>query len=480
MKLIIPFHELQEGNTMFFGKIMDQFAKQSSVTVMLRGLMENVIKSDLLDQAFEERAERQYYHELLFSSVVDLLGMVATGVRKSVNDAYRAEKERFTVSVAAVYDKLRRVETPVTREMIRRSAVHLGEVVERLVTRQEPLLRSYRTKIIDGNHLAATEHRLEALRYTRSGPLPGHVLVVLEPDLLLATDVFPCEDGHAQERSLLPQVLETVQPRDLWIADRNFCTTDFLFGIADRKGFFLIRQHAATLTCELVGKRRRIGRCLTGTIYEQKLRLTHSDSRTLDIRRVTIELDKPTRDGETEIHLLTNLSMTAASASVVAELYLRRWTIENAFQELGQALHSEINTLGYPKAALLSFCVALLAYNVFSVVKAALAAVHGPKLPRNMISGYYLGGEIAAAYHGMMIAVPIKQWHQRFAHLSPAEMAKVLQDLAANVRPDRFRKNIRGPRKPPPPRSSGAQEPHVSTFRLLHKRKRPKVHSMTA
>ena len=136
-----------------------------------------------------------------------------------------------------------------------------------------PLLRGYRTKIIDGNHLAATEHRIEELRTIGSGPLPGQALVVLEPDRMLVTDVFPCEDGHAQERSLLPQVLPTVEANDLWIADRNFCTTGFLFGIAGRDAAFLIRQHAQTLHYELLGDRRKIGRCPTGMIYEQKMRL---------------------------------------------------------------------------------------------------------------------------------------------------------------------------------------------------------------
>ena len=88
-------------------------------------------------------------------------------------------------------------------------------------------------KIIDGNHLAATEHRIEELRTIGSGPLPGLALVVLEPDRMLVSDVFPCEDGHAQERRILPQVLPTVEADDLWIADRNFCTTGFLFGIAN-------------------------------------------------------------------------------------------------------------------------------------------------------------------------------------------------------------------------------------------------------
>ncbi|NNF95527.1 MAG: transposase [Halobacteria archaeon] len=68
--------------------------------------------------------------------------------------------------------------------------------------------------------------------------------------------------------------------------------------------------------------------------------------------------------------LLTNLSKTAAPAQQIAELYRKRWTIETAFQELEVHLHSEINSLGYPKAALFGFCVALVAYNVLALVKA--------------------------------------------------------------------------------------------------------------
>jgi Transposase DDE domain len=417
---------------------------------------------------------------LLFSSIVGLLAMVATGSRKSVHDAYRARREEFTVSVTAVYDKLNGVETEVSRQVVRQTASRMGEVVRQLTPRQPPWLRGYRTRIVDGNHLAATEHRLEELRTIASGPLPGLALVILEPDRMLLSDVFPCEDGHAQERSLLPQVLATVEPRDLWIADRNFCTTGFLYGIAGRQAAFLIRQHAQTLHYELLGTRRTIGRCPTGMLYEQKMRLTDDRGGPLEARRITIELDKPTRNGETEIHLLTNLAAKAAKSRRIADLYLRRWTVEKAFHELDQALHGEIKTLGYPGAALLSFSVALLAYNVISVVKTALAAVHKEDAPRESISGYYLAGELAAAYHGMMIAIPPAIWTLHFAQLPPAELARLLKTLAAKVRPDRFRKNVRGPKRPPPKRSSAKRHPHVSTARLLAQRNHHKTDPVLA
>jgi IS4 transposase len=438
---------------------------------MFRATLENAVTPELVDQVFAENAARQVCKELLFSTIVNLLTLVAAGIRKSVNDAYRAKKQEVAVSVASVYYKLQGVETEVSRQLVHQTASRMAQVVDRLGLRRKALLPGYRVKIIDGNHLAATDHRIKELRTLRSGPLPGLVLVVLEPDRMLATDVFPCEDAYTQERKLLVQVLPTVQANDLWIADRNFCTTGFVFGIALGGGKFIIRQHRTTLTYELLGTRRKIAPCPTGMIYEQGMRLTDDKGNSMKVRRITIELKKPTRDGETEINLVTNLPLKDATARVVADLYLRRWTVENAFQELEHALHSEINTLGYPPAALLSFCVALLAYNAISVVKTAIHAVHREKAEREDLSGYYLAGELAATYRGMVIAVPTEEWTEQFASQTPTELARVLKELAANVDPDRFRKNRHGPKKPPPPRTGGKHRPHVSTARILSKRK---------
>ena len=88
-------------------------------------------------------------------------------------------------------------------------------------------------------------------------------------------------------------------------------------------------------------------------------------------------LNAQTRDGEKAIVILTNLPKTRADARLIAELYRKRWRIETMFQELEAHLHSEVNTLGYPKAALFGFCVALVAYNTLAVIKAALRAEHG-------------------------------------------------------------------------------------------------------
>lgn len=464
---------------MVFSEVLQRFVEKSPVSVMFRATLENMVTAEVVDEIFVKTARRQYAHELLFSALVYLLSLVVVRTRRSVNDAYVAEKERYVVSVAAVYGKLQKTETEVSRQLVRQTAERMQKVAGHLVKRRPPLLRGYRVKILDGNHLAKTEHRLKELRTIGAGPLPGHALVVLEPDVMLATDVFPCEDAHAQERTLLPQVLATVQRKDLWIADRNFCTTDFLFGIVARGGSLVIRQHGSTLTYDPPTRRRKIGLTSTGVVYEERLRLHHPDGRELLVRRIHVKLFQPTQDGDTEIYLLTNLRQRVAGALKVTQLYLERWTVENAFQELEQALHSEIETLAYPRAALLSFCVALLTYNVVSVVKSALAAVHGEAAERRTLSGYYLAGEIATTYQGMMVAVPPREW-RRFGHLTSAGLARVLKQLAAGVSVERFRKNVRGPKKPRPKRTSGKRQKHVSTAKILAQRKQAKKHAVTA
>lgn len=99
-------------------------------------------------------------------------------------------------------------------------------------------------KVLDGNHLSATEHRLKELRGTWAAPLPGQAFVVLDQQRMLITDVLLTEDGHAQERSVIDQLLHSVHEGELWIEDRNFCTRRLMFGMARRGASFLVRQHA--------------------------------------------------------------------------------------------------------------------------------------------------------------------------------------------------------------------------------------------
>lgn len=453
---------------MILSDLFRPFVEAKPICVMARGVLERLLEPQSLDALFERTAQHQYTEKLLFSTAVELMAQVVLGRKPSVHAAYQAMADRIPVCDQAVYDKLQHMELAVSAALVRDSARRAAPVIRALRATVPAWLKGYHTKILDGNHLEATEHRLAELRTTWAAPLPGQGLVVLDQPTMTVTDILLCEDGQAQERSLLPEVLTLVERRDLWLADRNFCTFAFLFGLAAKNAFFAIRQHGSVVG-QLLGKRKAKGRCATGFVYEQRLRLRTEEGQVLEVRRVTVALDQPTRDGDTEIHILTNLPVKDAPAVKVAELYRRRWTIEGLFLEVEQTLACEVKTLAYPKAALFAFCVGLLAANAVAVLKAALRAVHGEeKVAR--LSAYDLTLEIRETYEGMMVAVPAAHWVV-FVSLSDAELAQLLRDLAGKLVLARYRKHPRGPKKKPPQRRKYRNGEHVATSRVLEARK---------
>lgn len=446
----------------------EKFVEASPVSVMMRGIVENLFHAERIERLFEKTAVSQYTLQLPFATVAEVMGEVVFNVSPSVGASLQERAETLPVSRKAFYQKLNGVEPQVSAVLVRDSAEQMAPVIGRLGTRT-PLMPGYRVRMLDGNHFSATEHRIQETRNETAAPLPGQALVVLDPDLRLVIDVFPCEDGHAQERSLLDQVLPSVRLADLWIADRNFCTLGFLFGIMGRKGRFLIRLHKG-LPFERIGKRKARGRIETGQVFEQRIRLTDPlTGRTVQARCVTVELDEPTRDGERELHLVTNLPVKDATAQRVAMLYRKRWTIETVFQEMTETLTCEIKTLAYPKAAVFAFCLALMAWNGLSLIHAALRSVHGEDVVEQTVSGYYPALEISQVYHGMMIAIPSTEW-AIFRGLTGTQLATVLKQLARRVNLTKYEKHPRGPKRPQPRRNYSGNGKHVATARLLCRR----------
>ncbi len=454
---------------MLLDTIFAPFVKERPICVMARAVLERLLDAQRIDALFDRTAERQYTRELMFSSLVQLMSEVVLGVHPTVHAAYQANQDAIGVSTTALYNKLDRVETGVSAALVRDSAELAEPVVKALRASHPRWVPGYQIKVLDGNHLSATEHRLKALRDTWAAPLPGHALVVLDQQRMLITDVVLSEDGHAQERSLIAQVLRHVREDDLWIEDRNFCTLGLMFGMGRRGAAFVVRQHGQ-LQGELLGRAKRTGTTRSGSVYEQAMRVRDPTSgETMRVRRITIKLKVPTRDGDTELHILSNVPSGRASAAQLARLYGKRWSIEIAFFELTTTLSCEINTLGYPKAALFTFCLALLAYNAVSLIKAALRSTHGRKAVNEEVSGYYLSLEISRTYDGMMITIPAPYWAY-FRELSAQEFAGALRELASSVNLSKYQKHPRGPKKKPPKRTPYQNGKHVSTAKLIAQR----------
>lgn len=131
------------------------------------------------------------------------------------------------------------------------------------------------------------------------------------------------------------------------------------------------------------------------------------------------------------------------------------------FQVITDVFSCELNTLGYPKAALFVFCMAVVAFNVLSTLKAALKTVHGTGKIE-----FYVVEELQGIFRGMMIALPPPLW-QPFAAMPVPQFAQTLTDWAAHVDLKRLASSPRGSKKPPQKEALNRKQLHVATARLL-------------
>lgn len=446
----------------FVDKVLEKFEKKKPMAVMARMLIANTLSEKCLDAIFVKHCIRQVDGELSFSTVADMMGEVVLKIQPTINASY-VDRE-LSVSVNSVYNKLQGIETQVSRAVVKETAAKMIEISKQLRVFEPPLVEGYRTKIIDGNHLRRTDSRIGELRELNVAPLPGKSLVVYDPQYRLAIDMLPCQCGHASERTMLPDLLETIEKNDLVVADRNFCTIGFLFGIAKAKAKFTIRQHGQ-MPFTLKGRRRRVGEIETGVVYEQTIQCVNESGSIRNFRRVTVHLYEPTRDGDVEIHVITNLPKRVG-ATRVANLYGKRWTIETAFQNMAENLEGEIKTLGYPKAALFSFCMALVSYNVFSIIRSTVQAVHGEQAAANL-SIYYVTNEIAKATDGMSVVIDSECWREKYCLLTPKQLAAELKRVAQQINLKKYKKNKWTPKNKGKPARDKTNRQHASTYKIL-------------
>ena len=449
--------------------VLARFEQHAAASVMARTALEQAFPPDWIDAVFEAERQRQYSRELMFSTVVELMTLVALGLRPSLHAAAR-QMEHLPVSLASLYDKVNHTEPGILRALVQGSAQRLAPVVAHLGARAG--LAGYELRVLDGNHLPGSDKRLAVLRGHRGAALPGQSIVVYDPDSGLVSDLIAGEDAHQSERTLALPVLQGAKPGQVWIADRHFCTRTLLVGWDEAGAGFIVREHARHPRLANRGEGRGGGRTDTGQVQEQQIAL---EGLARSWRCIELTLDAPTEDGETTIRLWTNLPLSV-SAAQVAELYRRRWRIEGMFQRLESVLHSEIASLGHPRAALLGFAVSLLAYNVLALIGRCVEQAHqSPPEPRPEVSMFHLVLTIKRGYEGMLIAVPPEHWTS-WQQADPGAVAERLVQLARRIDPKQLATSKRKPKRAPPKGyvDGKTARAHVATARILAQaRKRP-------
>jgi hypothetical protein len=429
---------------------------------MARITLDWMIEGTPLNELFDEVGGEQSTREFTLTHFVQVMLDVACGFRPSPRNAFLKRDLALIASISAFYRKLNRMGLPIPEAVVRRMALRARQLIIASGGLMPEPIPGYAARILDGNVLTGTEHRIEPLRTTWSAGLPGMSLAVYEPASGLILDVILEEDAHCQERDLIGRV--EVEPGQLWIMDRNFCVRALVFRIAHQGAFFLVRRHRSTLPFRPAGRLRRRGRCATGEVFEQPIDVPDGQGGIHRLRGIVLKLDQPTRDGETEIYLVTNLP-AEVTAIQCCEAYKGRWRIEGHYQQLTDLLHCEVPTLGYPRAALFAFSMSAVAGDALAVLKANLRVAHGPEMAAE-VSDYALVDGIAEVYPGMMIAVPPVHWAP-LTRCGAATISRLLNELAERMPLHRMLRSRRGPKKPRPRRSSGKRIHHVSNRKML-------------
>ena len=133
--------------------VQERFERHAPAGVMARVALEHALPAGWADEAFE----------LLFSIVVELTALACLGLRPSF--AAARQMPTLPVSLASLYGKVNHTEPAILRALVRGSAGRLIPVMAALGA--EASLPGWRARVLDGNHLPASEKRLAPLRRLR-------------------------------------------------------------------------------------------------------------------------------------------------------------------------------------------------------------------------------------------------------------------------------------------------------------------------
>lgn len=213
----------------------------------------------------------------------------------------------------------------------------LPKLRERWQARNRPLpesveyaLRSFEhIYVTDGSTLEALFLKLESLQDSPAGALAGKICTVIDLATRLPEQIWYTANALAHDTNFEAKILSMVQTGTLWIFDRGFYDFTFFADLIERDGDFITRLKSnAVFTVSKVI-------CQTAEVHDRWIILGGENGACkYTLRLVEIHF------GSTWYSYLTSvLDPAILPANTVADLYRRRWRIEEAFQTVKRLLN---------------------------------------------------------------------------------------------------------------------------------------------
>jgi hypothetical protein len=249
--------------------------------------------------------------------------------------------------------------------------------------------------LVDGSTLEALFRKLKALEELPRGTLAGKICTVLDLASRLPRYVWFTEVAQAHDTNFLEQILKVSGKGTLWIFDRGFY--DF--------GFFeqVIARGAAWITRSKSNLSYRVSQVLEQSEFIRD-RLVRIEGCRYPLRLIEV------RFGRQWYRYVTSVIDPAVlPAAVVADLYRRRWRIEEAFLIVKRVLNLSYLWTGSENGVLLQVWSTWLFFAVLVDLGDAVAEELRIEFDRisleMLIRGLY---HFSVAYQNGLATDPIK------------------------------------------------------------------------
>lgn len=215
------------------------------------------------------------------------------------------------------------------------------------------------------------------------------VLFSLSVGTVLATAIAACQGKQTGELSLLRLLHDYLQPGEVLLGDRLYCTYFDIALLSERQVDIVTRLHqrrAADFRC---GRRLGPGDHVV-TWNKPAVRPDWLDEETyqrlpatLELREVLVRVEVPGFRTDTLVVVTTLLDDQPFAAKDLADLYRARWHAELDLRSLKQTLQMDVLRCMTPDMVRKEIGMHLLAYNLIRGIMADAALKHGV-LPRQL------------------------------------------------------------------------------------------------
>jgi hypothetical protein len=434
-----------------------------------------VCQEAFLQKVFDRYRGRSYEKILSFSVMVYLIANALLQYRGSGRASFEKGKEAGTLqaSVVAAFGKLRRLPIALSVGFLAECTMRLMELFpEHIAAVDLPAsLADMEPVILDGKAIKKIAKRLKALRGVSGGVLGGRALVAYRVRTGLVVGMFAHADGHANDVRFVPDLLPSVRgavsgPR-IYLGDRQFCNLQHLPLYLAAGDHFLIRYHKNVSFTPDPTRPARNGVDRSGRPYREEWGVLGGVQHRLRclVRRITLE-----RPGSEPISVITDLGVALDDAdrypaADLLDLYLARWNIERAFQQVTEVFNLQGLIGSSPEASVFQFAFCLLMYNILQVLRAYVADGGGKKVSEVSTEKLFLDVQNQMiGCHELLGPQEIIRLLEALAALDATATRARLTNLLGGIWTERWRKSK--PQTRGHPQHKG-KRCHTSAYRIL-------------